>query len=75
MSIMISRIFWIAATGLNLLLGIIGLILPVMPASPFFILTIICLKKASPEFHQRIVKSVLMAWLLRKVPVLNKWVV
>jgi uncharacterized membrane protein YbaN (DUF454 family) len=44
-----------------------------MPASPFFILALISVKKASPETHQRIIKTRPFVWLQGKFPIVGKW--
>ena len=73
MTFAISRFFWVAATIFNVILGAIGAVLPIMPGTPFFILAFFCLKKASPELHQRIVHTKLMVWLETKFPLLEHW--
>lgn len=45
MTFIITRLFWLTSAFFNIVLGIIGLALPVMPASPFFILALISVKK------------------------------
>lgn len=40
------------AVGIGaVILGVIGLILPVIPASPFFVLALACFARASTRFH------------------------
>ncbi|KRN94186.1 DUF454 family protein [Pediococcus stilesii] len=73
MTIMFTRLFWATAAFLNVIIGTIGAIMPLMPASPFFILSLICIKKASPEMHHYIVGTRPFMWLKEKIPVLSKW--
>jgi uncharacterized membrane protein YbaN (DUF454 family) len=55
------------AGGAALLLGLIGLMLPVMPTVPFLLLTAACWSRASPRWHR---------WLLslpRLGPAIARW--
>ncbi|MGN6118126.1 MAG: YbaN family protein [Rhodanobacter sp.] len=55
------------AGGVALLLGLIGLMLPVMPTVPFLLLTAACWSRASPRWHR---------WLLslpRLGPAIARW--
>ncbi len=65
---------WItlAAGHFFVLLGILGVILPVIPASPFLILAAYFYNKGHPHFHQRLMNfpklgPVLRDWDERKV--------
>lgn len=48
---LIRSLFWFLGL-LFLLLGISGIVLPVVPTTPFILLTAACWAKASPRFHQ-----------------------
>jgi len=61
------RALWVALGGLSLLLGIIGIFLPVLPTTPFVLLAAACFARGSQRFH---------AWLLghpRFGPLVYDW--
>lgn len=47
----IIKFFWRTLGGLSLLFGLIGLLLPIVPQTPFFLFAIYCISKTSPEFR------------------------
>ncbi len=49
------------------LLGIIGVILPLLPTTPFLIVALVFFSKSSPKFHQMLLNN---AWV---GPTLKQW--
>ena len=52
---------------LFVMLGLIGIILPILPTTPFLIVALVCFSKSSPRFHQMLLNN---AWF---GPVLREW--
>lgn len=48
---LVIKIIWILLGSLSFVGGIIGMLLPVIPQVPFFLLTIWCLTRVSPRFN------------------------
>lgn len=45
------KLLWIVLGSISFVGGIIGVLLPIIPQVPFFLLTIWCITKVSPRFH------------------------
>ena len=43
----LKRLLLIAAGWISLILGVIGIVLPLLPTVPFFLLTVFCFAKSS----------------------------
>lgn len=50
------RIFFVILGGLFLLLGVVGIVLPVLPTTPFVLLAAMCFAKGSTRCHQWLMK-------------------
>ena len=48
----IINIFWIVLGFICLGLGIIGIIMPILPTTPFFIVTVVCFAKGSGRLER-----------------------
>lgn len=46
-----GRILWLGLGGLSLLLGAVGIFLPLLPTVPFLLLTAFCFAKGSDRLH------------------------
>ena len=53
---MINLILRIVGT-ISLFLGILGIALPVLPTTPFLLLTAYCYLKSAPKWHKRLLES------------------
>ncbi|NUO85352.1 MAG: YbaN family protein [Cupriavidus sp.] len=63
----VLRAAWVALGGLCLLLGVVGIFLPVLPTTPFVLLAAACFARGSQRFHE---------WLLghpRFGPLVSDW--
>lgn len=51
------RIFWLVLGSMSLGLGGVGIVLPLLPATPFVILSAFCFAKSDPRLHERLLRS------------------
>ena len=75
----LTRIFLIIAGGISLFLGILGIFLPLLPTTPFVLLTAICWGKGSDKFHLWLTNHKLFGAMVtdwethRIIPLKAKW--
>ena len=53
----LKRYLLISIAFISIVLGIIGIILPLLPTTPFFILALACFARSSKNFHQRLLNN------------------
>ena len=56
---------WIIAGSLSLILGVLGIALPVLPTTPFVLLASACFMRGSPALHQRLLNHATFGPILR----------
>lgn len=60
-----QRLAWGIAGGVFFILALVGFVLPVVPSTPFLLLTAACWAKSSVRFHQWLVHHPLFGKLIR----------
>lgn len=51
------RLVWLVIGGLSLALGLVGIVLPVLPTTPFILLAAFAFGKSVPAFEKRLEES------------------
>ncbi|TGE40095.1 DUF454 domain-containing protein [Desulfosporosinus fructosivorans] len=51
------KIFWLICGMLSLIIGIIGIVLPLLPTTPFVLLAAASFAKSSTAFHDYLINS------------------
>lgn len=51
------RMFWTVLGCISFALGTIGIVLPVLPTVPFYMLTLFCFAKSSKRLHRWFIRS------------------
>jgi uncharacterized membrane protein YbaN (DUF454 family) len=52
-----ARILWLSAGMLSMSLGVVGIVLPLLPTTPFMILAAWCFARSSPRLREKLVNS------------------
>lgn len=63
------RSLYLTAGFTALLLAIAGIVLPILPTTPFVLLAAACFARSSQHFHERLVKNRLTG------PIIREWIV
>ena len=63
----IRKVLYIALAGIFFTLGMIGVVLPGLPTTPFLLLTSFFLARSWPRMHQRLMDNKLCGPILRRI--------
>lgn len=75
-----SKILYFSLGVLCLLLGLIGVLLPLLPTTPFVLLAAYCFSRSSRRFHQMLINNRLFGPMIRDwendgvIPLKVKWI-
>lgn len=75
----VQRALWVIAGSICLLLGVIGIFLPLLPTTPFILLTAICWARGSTKFYDWLVSHRVFGKMVRDweshrvIPLKAKW--
>lgn len=53
----VTRFFWFTFGLLNLIIGIVGIIVPLLPTTPFILLAAFAFGKSSPVFRKKLIEN------------------
>lgn len=53
----VSRMLWLFLGCICLVLGTVGVVLPILPTVPFYMATVFCFAKGSKRLHQWFIKT------------------
>lgn len=62
----VVRVLLRVAGATCVVLGIVGLVLPVLPTTPFMLLAAYCFARASPRLHRRLLRSKTFGPMIRE---------
>lgn len=54
---MLKKYFYIALGSISLLIGIIGIVLPILPTTPLLLLSCCCYSKSSEKFYRWLIST------------------
>ncbi len=60
------RLLYLCCGFLCLLLGLIGVVLPLLPTTPFILVAAFCFSRSSARFHQRLINNRLFGPLIKE---------
>ena len=62
----IRHCLWVVSGTVALVLGIIGIVLPLLPTTPFLLLSAFCYSKGSPRLHARLLGHTWLGGYIRR---------